>query len=140
VLRGVGRGCAPFPLLFTDADLALWLQVPSVDTNTAASVRRAASGWLMRATGVTPWPPDPTIPDDIWAWAVELAAIAFRNPDAASSESTDDHSVSWDRQRRIDILTEARTAYNTGASSPSGDFPDWDWQWVVVPVVPAVTQ
>jgi hypothetical protein len=124
--------------LFTDADLALWLQVPSVDSQTAASVRRAASGWLMRATGVTPWPPDPTIPDDIWAWAVELAAIAFRNPDGAGSESIDDHSVSWDRQRRLDILREARTAYSTGGA-PLGDFPAWDWSWVAVPTTSSIT-
>lgn len=119
--------------LFDLVDLPSWLQVPSVDTETATRVRRAASGWLMGATRLTVWPLP--VPDDLWAWAIELAGIAFRNPDAAASESLDDHNVSWDRARRKDILDAARLAYSA-ASRPVYSFPDPDWHWTVVPVVP----
>lgn len=116
--------------LFDLVDLPSWLQVPEVDTETAIRVRRAASGWLMGATRLTSWP-DP-IPDDLWAWAIELAAIAFRNPAGAASESIDDYSVSADRSRRKDILEAARLAYADSAG-PQYSFPDWDWHWTVVP-------
>jgi hypothetical protein len=128
-----------WPDLFDLPDLASILQVPSVDTETATRCRRQASGWLMGATGVGPtgWP-NP-IPDDVWAWALELAAIAFRNPAGAANESLDDYSVSADRSRRDKILADARASYG-GAGTPVYSFPDWDWHWTVVPVVPAVIQ
>jgi hypothetical protein len=115
--------------LFDLVDLPSWLQVPSVDTETATRVRRYASGWLKNATQLTVWPPDP-VPDDIWAWAIELAAIAFRNPAGASNESIDDYSVGHDTARRKEILAEARLAYST-ASVAQYSFPDWDWHWTV---------
>jgi hypothetical protein len=117
--------------LFDLIDLPSWLQVPSVDTETATRVRRYASGWLLNATRLSPWPPNP-VPDDIWAWAIELAAIAFRAPDGASSESIDDYSRSNDTARRKEILDAARAAYS-GAATPTYSFPDWDWHWVSVP-------
>lgn len=114
--------------LFDIDDLrkALQLPVAQFDTDAATIARRRASGWLMGPTGLTTWPA--TIPDNLWTWAIELAAIAYRNPAAASSESIDDHQVSWDdRQRRAEILEEARSAY--GAASPQYSFPEWDWHW-----------
>lgn len=117
--------------LFDLGDLPSWLQVPQVDTETATRVRRAASGWLMGATRLTTWP-DP-VPDDLWAWALELAAIAFRNPDGASNESVDDYSVGYDRQRRVEILAAARASYGATAS-PQYSFPDPDWHWTVTPI------
>ena len=125
--------------LFALTDLPSWLQVPSVDTETATRVRRVVSGWLSNATRLSPWPPDP-VGDDIFAWAVELAGIAYRNPDAAASESLDDHNVSWEhRLRRKEILDAARAAYST-AMSPSFSFPDPDWHWVAVPLVSPLVQ
>jgi hypothetical protein len=123
--------------LFDLIDLPSWLQVPSVDTETATRVRRYASGWLQNATRLTPWPPDP-VPDDIWAWAIELAAIAFRNPSAAASEAIDDYNVSHDRARRADILKAAAAAYS-GAGTPSFSFPQPDWHWTVVPALDPLT-
>jgi hypothetical protein len=117
--------------LFDLVDLPSWLQVPEVDTETATRVRRYASGWLQNATRVTPWPPDP-VPDDIWAWAIELAAIAFRNPSGAASQAIDDYNVSYDAARRADILASARAAYG-GTSAPLYSFPVPDWSWTVVP-------
>jgi hypothetical protein len=117
--------------LFDLVDLPSWLQVPSVDTETATRVRRFASGWLMQATGLTSWPTP--VPDDLWAYAIELAAIAY-NPSGLSSESLDDHNVAYSAERRQEILTAARTSYNTARTTPVGSFPDWDWHWVAVPL------
>jgi len=103
-----------------------------VDTETATRVRRYASGWLLSATRLTPWPPNP-VPDDIWAWGIELAGIAFRNPTGYSSESIDDYARGDDAGRRTEILAAARAAYS-GASLPLYSFPDPDWHWVAVPV------
>lgn len=115
--------------LFDLVDLPSYLQVPEVDTETATRVRRYASGWLMNATGLSPFPPDP-VPDDIWAWGLELAAIAFRNPAGAASQAIDDYNVSYDAARREQILMTARAAYG-GASLPQFSFPEPDWHWEV---------
>jgi hypothetical protein len=121
--------------LFDLADLPAWLQVPSVDTVTATLVRRVVSGWLATATGLASWPSP--VPDQLFAWALELAGIAYRNPDAASSESLDDYSISYDGARRKEILAAARVAYGGG---PLYSFPDPDWHWDVVPTTSTLTQ
>lgn len=116
--------------IFDLVDLPSWLQIPEVDTETATRVRRFASGWLMSATGLTSWPTP--VPDDLWAYAIELAAIAYFNPSGLSSESLDDHNVSYSAERREQILAAARASYNSGSSSPQYSFPDWDWSWTSV--------
>lgn len=129
-----------WPDLFDLDELPSWLQVPSVDTETATRVRRAAGGWLTSATGVASnaWP-NP-IPDDVWAWALELAAIAFRNPAAANSASLDDFNISYgDRARRAEILKAAASGYG-GSMVPLYSFPDVDWQWTVAPAMPLIIQ
>jgi hypothetical protein len=120
--------------LFTMEEFASYVQ-QAVDTSSATVARRVASGWLMSATGLTVFD---TVDDRLFAWALELAAIAFRNPDGAASESADDHSVTWDRQRRKDILDVVRTTYGT-AGQPQYSFPDPDWHWTVVPVATTLT-
>jgi hypothetical protein len=121
--------------LFTIAEFASYIQ-QDVDTSSATVARRVASGWLLAATGLTDFPAP--ISDSLFGWGLELAAIAFRNPEGTASESIDDHSVTWDRQRRADILKAAATAY--GASgSPQYSFPAVDWHWTVVPVVSPLT-
>lgn len=114
------------PDIFDLADLPSWLQIPQVDTETAIRVRRYANGWLMSATGLASWP-DP-IPDDLWAWAIELAGIAYRNPTANTNESISDYSYSQDSSRRAEILAEAKAKYS-GATTPLYNFPEWDWKW-----------
>lgn len=116
--------------LFDLGDLPSWLQVPEVDTETATRVRRAANGWLQDATGLAAWPSP--VPDRLWAWAIELAAIAFRNPDGYASETIDDYTRQQDRSRRREILDAAKAAYST-ARQPQYSFPDPDWHWTVVP-------
>ena len=117
--------------LFDVGDLPGWLS--GADAELA---RRAASGWLQDATGLTEWP-DP-VPDRLWAWAIELAAIALRNPDGATSEQVDDYRYATDRSRRTEILTAARTAYNTTSSGPQYAFPAPDWHWQTVPCPPQI--
>lgn len=122
--------------LFELGELSLWLQqrahrpLPKIDMETEARVRRHASGWLQSATRLAPWPPNP-IPDDLWAWAIELAAIALRNPDGTASETNGDYTHATDRMRRVEILAAARTAYG-GSSTPRASFPEPDWTWSAV--------
>lgn len=121
----------PSGLLFTNADLQAYLQ-QTIDTATGDLAQRIASGWLAAATNQTSWP-DP-IPDTLFAWALELGAIAYRNPDGVSTESIDDHSVSFDRLRRKEILDKASAFYG-GSNVPLSSFPEPDWHWAVVPTV-----
>jgi hypothetical protein len=118
--------------LFALDEFASYMQ-QDVDTSSATVARRVASGWLKSATGLADWPAP--VDDQLFGSGLELAAIAFRNPDGASVESVDDHRVEWDLARRKDILDAARNAYS-GASQPKYAFPDPDWHWTVVPVVP----
>jgi len=121
--------------LFTLAEFASYLK-EDIDTSSATVARRVANGWLLNATGLTDW----TVPvsDALFGWGLELAAIAWRNPDGASSESVDDHSVAWDRLRRAEILKAAQTAYGSGGS-PQYSFPAVDWHWQTVPAIPPLT-
>lgn len=114
--------------LFALDDLASWLQ-RDLDTATATRARRAASGWLRSATGFDEWPS--TIPDDLWTWAVELAALAYTNPELLATETTGANSATWERGRRDDILRAAKAAYS-GSGKPLYSFPDPDWHWTVV--------
>jgi hypothetical protein len=122
--------------IFDLGDLPSWLQVPEVDTETATRVRRYANGWLMSATRLTEWP-DP-IPDALWAWAIELAGIAYHNPTGISREQIDDYLVQYSGERRAEILAAA-TAMYAGATAPRGSFPVPDWSWETVPTVDPLT-
>ena len=119
-----------WPDLFELTDLPSWLQVPSVDTETAIRVRRYANGWLMSACRLASWP-NP-IPDDLFAWGIKLAGIAFRNPTGAASMAIDDYNVSFDAARREQILKAAASAYGSNGA-PLYRFPEPDWSWTVVP-------
>jgi hypothetical protein len=125
--------------LFDLVDLPSWLQVPQVDTETATRVRRYVNGWLQDATGLTDWPSP--VPDRLWAWAIELAALVFENPTAKWSQTIDDSVDVYERGaqgRRREILDAARRAYNT-AGKPMGSFPEADWHWTSVPRISALT-
>lgn len=115
--------------LFTLEQLASFVK-EDLDASSATVARRVAYGWLSDATGLTTWP-DPA-PDTLFSWAIELAAIAHRNPDGALSEETDDHRVQYDRQRRAQILEAAGAAYPSPAPNTAGpqySFPTPDWSW-----------
>lgn len=125
--------------LFDLGDLPSWLQVPEVDTETATRVRRYVNGWLQDAAGLDTWPA--VIPDRLWAWAIELAAMVIENPTAKWSQTVDDSVDVFERGsqgRRREILDAVRRAYNT-AGKPMGSFPEPDWHWTSVPTVSALT-
>jgi hypothetical protein len=121
----------PASNLFTNADFASYLHV-DVDNSTTDVCRRLASGWLLSSTGLSDW----TVPvgDDLFGWALELAAIAYRNPDGMATEVIDDYTATSDRSRWKFILDTARTSYGT-TNQPQYDFPEADWHWTVVPTV-----
>jgi len=120
--------------LFDLGDLPSWLREDlGVDTESATRVRRYVNGWLQDATGLADWP-NP-VPDRLWAWAIELAALVWDNPTAKWSQTVDDSTDVYDRGpqgRRLEILAAARRAYNT-AGKPMGSFPEPDWHWTSVP-------
>jgi hypothetical protein len=125
--------------LFDLGDLPSWLQTPEVDTETATRVRRYVNGWLQDAAGVDTWPA--VIPDRLWAWAIELAAMVMENPTAKWSQTVDDSVDVYERGsqgRRREILDAVRRAYNT-AGKPQGSFPEPDWHWTSVPTTSALT-
>lgn len=114
--------------LFTNAEFASYLK-ETVDNSSTDVVRRIASGWLLSATGLSDW--TAPVGDQLFGWALELAAIAYRNPDGLASESIDDYSANYDRQRRADILKAVRTTYGTNGQ-PQYSFPEPDWHWNAV--------
>lgn len=114
--------------LFEVDDLRIYMQLAEIDTDVATQMRRYATGWLMSATGLTSLPA--SIPDDLWAWGIELAAIAYHNPAGLAAEQLDDYRAQFSAERRAEILTAARgSTYNTGQNAPSYSFPEWDWSW-----------
>lgn len=114
--------------IVTPAELAAHLDRGILPPTKAASACRVASGWLYGVIRPTVWPPVP-IPDDLWGWALELAAMAYDNPTGADSASLGDLTLNWGaaaRERREQILAQATAAYggtNTSAG-PQGSFPD----------------
>lgn len=117
--------------LFELSDLEALLRDDDYSEAAATVARRVASGWLRDATRLAAWP-DP-VPDDLWSWAIELAGIAYRNPDGKSSEAIDDYRVNLDRTRRTEILNTARASEYAGGTNPQYSFPEPDWHWTAVP-------
>jgi len=107
--------------LFSAADLAGYLHT-QVDAAQAAVTERVVFGWIKGATNITERP-DP-VPDDLWAWAVELGALQYSNPEGLRSTVSDNTGSTWAQDRREAILTSIKNAYGTGsAAQPSGSFP-----------------
>lgn len=111
--------------LFQPQELADYLQKPLTDLGPASvlAARRIAGGWLLAATGLTAFP-DP-VPDDLWTWAIELAAIALDNPTGRASEASGGVSTGFGR-RRAEILTAAAARYPPAsgtAAAPQFSFP-----------------
>ncbi len=124
--------------LYELGDLQGLLRDPGFDSAAATIARRMSYGWLKRATGLADWPAP--VPDDLFAWGIELGAIAYRNPAGAASESIDDYNVSYDAERRAAILADAMAADFSGTSSPQFSFPEPDWHWTSVDPTSALTE
>ncbi|MGH3693240.1 MAG: hypothetical protein ACRDRX_04440 [Pseudonocardiaceae bacterium] len=103
--------------LVAPGELAAYLQHP-VRADTEEIAIRVAEGWLTSVTAtIQPWPQPP--PEDLWAWALELASIAYSNPQGLHQRTTDEDTREWSAGRREQILNAARSKYG-GGSQPSG--------------------
>jgi hypothetical protein len=97
--------------LVNPSDLAVYLQ-HSVKTDAAQVAIRVAEGWLRSAaTSLTTWPPNP-VPEDVWAWCLELAALAYGNPQSLITRTTDEETRNWALERRREILEAASVRYS----------------------------
>lgn len=117
--------------LFSETELTDFLQQGPLNAASVVIARRVVSGWLKDATQLADWP-DP-VPDDLFAWALELGGLVYNNPEALAIDTTGATSATWERGRRDAILDLARAAYadpDGGASGgPVFSFPDPDWSW-----------
>lgn len=111
--------------LFTDEHLTRLLH-KEVAIDDAVLVERVVWGWLRPILG---WDERPAeIPPELFAWALQLGAIAHENPAGLSAKTIGPFSVQYSEERRLAILDEvARSSLPTGPSAtahePSGDFP-----------------
>lgn len=109
--------------LFDSEDLSTYVQYP-VDDDAAAAAERVVSGWLQDATGPGEWYGDDVVPSQLpaqlYAWAIELGAMAHENPAGLASEITADKTTVWDRARRTEILDKAAAWAGQNGSTSSG--------------------
>lgn len=100
-----------------------------IPTGTYEVIARVVDGWLLDATGHAAWPTwQDGVPPQLFAWALELGAIAHENPASAVSDTVDRQSAAWNENRRTTILARAAAwASDTPAAplqpSPRGTFP-----------------
>lgn len=112
--------------LFSPNELTDWLQY-DVQPGPAAQVERVVAGWLSEATGLDAFP-DP-LPPALYAWAIELAGIAYENPTSMTDDQAGETRSAWaDRKRQILLSAAAwgqRNATPGAGSTPSplGRFP-----------------
>ncbi len=102
------------------ADLSAYLQ-RQLNVDSADLAIRIAEGWLREATGLSAWPVP--VPDDLWAWAVELAALAYDNPTGLAVRTVGGVTESWPAAaRRAELLEAARRRFGPGRG-PLFSFP-----------------
>lgn len=106
--------------ILAPTDLGEFLRQPSINQASAVQSIRMAEGWLAAATRITPWPPDPA-PEDVRAWAMELAVMCYADPVAMTTMSGEGDSAVR-LQRRQEVLAAAHRMYS-GEGRPSGSFP-----------------
>jgi hypothetical protein len=92
--------------LFDLDDLPTFLQVSDVDTASATLARDMATGWVQANAGRS-WADADSVPAEIRAWAIELAALVYVNPRSLQQQSAGPFSQT-ERARREQILIELR--------------------------------
>lgn len=117
--------------LFTPDDLRTGLRYEvgdDFDEAGAVHAERVVAGWLLDATGLTEFP-DP-LPEQLWAWAVELGGIYYENPTSLETDASGEVTSGWGMDRRSQVLDSARAwARRTygplqgGTPRPRGTFP-----------------
>jgi hypothetical protein len=112
--------------LFGASDLSSWLRQPVTD-DAADVVERVVWGWLkplLASQGVTERPTDPS--DELKAWAIELGAIAYANPEGLDAYSLESESSKYSSDRRdqlLELAASGGTATPGVALAPKGSFP-----------------
>jgi len=110
--------------LFSADDLGDLLQ-GSVTEAAAAAAERMAWGWLKPVLDIEVRPSP--VPAEVFAWAVELGAIAHENPAGLSVYQLADERSQYSDERRNEILVTAaaggRVNTNGGTPTPRGAFP-----------------
>ncbi|MDE9364582.1 hypothetical protein PZ938_03110 [Luteipulveratus sp. YIM 133132] len=138
--------------LYTKAELEHFLQLaaqpadgspdagdgpPGVTTDTYTVGHKVVSGWLLDAAGRTTWPTEyaSDVPPQLFAWAVELGAIVHENPTAATTDTTDKTTISWNDRRRVEAILSRVAQWSRGTGfedaapappAPTGCFPPVD--------------
>ena len=107
--------------LVQPGELAVYLQ-HSVRIDTESMAIRVAEGWLRSVTTTLDDWPQPA-PEDLWAWALELASIAYNNPQGLISRTTDEDTRAWALERKQQILDAAERKYGGARASGAGTFP-----------------
>jgi hypothetical protein len=107
--------------LVTVAELASYLDSDVAEATGRAAIRSAA-GWLQSVTHFTEWP-NP-VPDPLWTWAVELAAIAHTNPAGLVAQTVGGESLTWPVARRRQEILTAAAAYYPRGGTPMWSFPE----------------
>lgn len=118
--------------LFEPQELEDFLQQGPLVEASVLIARRVATGWLRDATQLADWP-EP-VPEALFSWALELAGLAYNNPESLAVDQAGGVASTYDRQRRKEILDAAARAYGNpagGRGGPLGAFsaplpgPDW---------------
>lgn len=112
--------------LFTAKELGDFIREP-VDDAAAIQVEKVAWGWLTGPLGLTERPT--AVGAQLYAWALELGAIALENPSGLSSYQLGAEQRAYSAERRAEILAEVeavtqRAAGGVAAGSPIGSFPE----------------
>lgn len=113
------------PTLFNGRDLTDHLGLSREIKPAVAALReKVVWGWLKGPLKLTARPVP--VPEQIFAWALELGGILHQNPAAFSGRQLGDDNTSFSLARRAEILQEA-AGYPDGDSdgipSPRGRFP-----------------
>lgn len=87
--------------LFSPADLAAWLRQPVTD-EAAWLTETVVWGWLRPVLALTERPE--TASDELKAWAIELAGIAYSNPEGLGSYALESEKTVYSGERRAEIL------------------------------------
>ena len=103
--------------IFTADELSNWLGYP-VQSDTAATVEKVVSGWLLDALDRDSLP-IADMGSRLWSWAIELAGIAYENPTSMSSDSTADQATSWSPARK-DAILAAVARWGRRLTNPDG--------------------
>jgi len=108
--------------LFNELELGDWLRKPVTETR-AAMAERVVWGWLKPRLGLSDRPSP--VPDEVFAWAIELGGIVYENPAGLNARQMGQFQEQFSAERRDQILDEvARSTQGTATAQPAGSFPE----------------